>query len=597
VTTYRFDRCEVRPAERQLLVDGQPVPIGARAFDLLLALIERRDRVVSKNELLDVVWPGLVVEENNLQVQVGALRKVLGQNAIATVPGRGYRFTLQPEEDKASSLAPIPAANNTQSHPVVEAPVPAAPADARGPTGDSAARPAGAPGVSPRRLRWAAVSAAAILLIVLATLSWNYWKPASQTTHATVASAVGGTAPWFSVAILPFAAPGGGAADAQLAESLTRDLTVAFGRIRVVRVVSHALASTYKGKAIDARVVGRELNVRYLVEGEVRLAGEGFITDIQLIDTGTATQVWSNRLKLERGSAEQDPGALVTPLIQQLRVALSAAEHRRIGTQSASDATAMELVLRADNVLDRETDPLKGALEARKLYDEALRLDPSLIWALLGRGFTLDTELDLNRGVARDRLVQELDDLSMRAVVLDPDNPVVWRLRSKALAWQWRWDAALEANSKEQSLDPTRAGPIVERAWMMNMIGKPAEALPLMDRALALNPLDVLDVGPALRLRCRSYLVLGRYKDAIDACEKAGTFEDSWTVHLYLVAAYAHEGEVAKAEAAKAALLRRRPGFSIADLKARGTSNESAWLQQVETHLFAGLRKAGIPEQ
>ena len=592
MTTYRFDRCEVRPAERQLLVDGQLVPIGARAFDLLLALIERRDRVVSKNELLDVVWPGLVVEENNLQVQVGALRKVLGQNAIATVPGRGYRITLQPSEDKVSASPPTAAANS--SVPAnLESPALAGSADGNGSAGDSAARPAGAPGVSPRRLRWAAVSAAAILLIVLATLSWNYWKPASQTTHATVASAVGGTAPWFSVAILPFAAPGGGAADAQLAESLTRDLTVAFGRIRVVRVVSHALASTYKGKAIDARVVGRELNVRYLVEGEVRLAGEGFITDIQLIDTGTATQVWSNRLKLERGSAEQDPGALVTPLIQQLRVALSAAERRRIGTQSASDANALELVLRAGNVWEKETDPLKGALEARKLYDEALRLDPNLVDALLGRGATLNAELDFNPGT-RDRLVQELDVLSMRAVVLDPDDPRVWWLRSRALVWQWRWEAALEANSKEQSLDPTRAGPIVERAWMMNMIGKPAEALPLVDRALALNPLDV---GSALRMRCRSYLVLGRYKEAIGACEKAGTFEDLWVVHLYLVAAYAHEGEVAKAEAAKAALLRRRPGFSIADLKARGTSNEPAWLQQVETHLFAGLRKAGIPER
>ena len=121
-------------------------------------------------------------------------------------------------------------------------------------------------------------------------------------------------------------APSGGAADAQLADSLTRDLTVAFGRIRWARVVSYALASTYKGTAIDARVVGRELNVRYLVEGEVRSAGEGFITDIQLIDTGAATRAWSNRLQLERGSAEQDPGALVTPLIQQLRAALFAAE-------------------------------------------------------------------------------------------------------------------------------------------------------------------------------------------------------------------------------------------------------------------------------
>src|SRR5438309_8550030 len=89
----RFGRAEVRPSERQLLVDGRPVGLGARAFDVLLALVERRDRVVAKNELLDSVWPGLVVEENNLQVHISSLRKVLGPQAIATIPGRGYRFT------------------------------------------------------------------------------------------------------------------------------------------------------------------------------------------------------------------------------------------------------------------------------------------------------------------------------------------------------------------------------------------------------------------------------------------------------------------------------------------------------------------------
>ena len=593
MTTYRFDRCEVRPAERQLLVDGQPVPIGARAFDLLLALIERRDRVVSKNELLDVVWPGLVVEKQPAGAG-GSPEK--GSGAKRDRHGPRARLSHHAAAFGRQVVRFAPACGGQQQR-AVESRI----TSVRRKRGRKwihrrqRSPPGGRPRRVPRRLRWAAFSATAILLIVLATLSWDYWKPTSHTTNTTVASAVGGgAAPWFSIAILPFAAPGGAAADAQLADSLTRDLTVAFGRIRVVRVVSHALASTYKGKAIDARVVGRELNVRYLVEGEVRLAGEGFITDIQLIDTGSATQVWSNRLKLERGSAEQNPGALVTPLIQQLRVALSAAERRRIGTQAAIHPDAMELVLRAFNVWDKEVDPLKGALEARKLFDEALRLDPNLVEALLGRGWTLDTELDLNRDAARDRLVQELDDLSMRAVVLDPDSPTVWALRAQALAWRWRWEAALEANSKEQSLDPTRAAPIAWRAWMMNMIGKPAEALPLVDRALALNPLDV---GRALGMRCLSYLVLGRYKDAIGACEKAGTFEDWWTVHVYLVAAYAHEGEVAKAEAAKAALLRRRPGFSIADYKRAGYSNEPAWLQQNETHLFAGLRKAGIPER
>lgn len=92
---FRFGRFEVRPTERLLLLDGQPAELGARAFDLLVCLLDNRDRVMVKGEILDAVWPGLVVEENNLSVQVSALRKLLGTNAIATIPGRGYRFAQE----------------------------------------------------------------------------------------------------------------------------------------------------------------------------------------------------------------------------------------------------------------------------------------------------------------------------------------------------------------------------------------------------------------------------------------------------------------------------------------------------------------------
>ena len=110
--TYQFGRFELRPATRQLLVDQQPATLGARAFDLLLALLERRDRLVTKDELLELVWPGLVVEENNLQVQVSALRKLLGPEAIATVAGHGYRFTLEPAQAAASAPPPPPVAKH-----------------------------------------------------------------------------------------------------------------------------------------------------------------------------------------------------------------------------------------------------------------------------------------------------------------------------------------------------------------------------------------------------------------------------------------------------------------------------------------------------
>ena len=105
---YRYGSFELQPDQRRLLVDGRPVALGSRAFDVLLALVERAGQLVAKNALLDLVWPGLVVEENNLQVQVSALRKILGQEAIATIPGRGYRFTLVLEHE-AAAATPVPA--------------------------------------------------------------------------------------------------------------------------------------------------------------------------------------------------------------------------------------------------------------------------------------------------------------------------------------------------------------------------------------------------------------------------------------------------------------------------------------------------------
>src|SRR5262245_47199476 len=124
--SLRFGRIELQPHERRLLIDGEPKALGARAFDLLAALAERPGRLVAKRELIALVWPGQVVQENNLSAQMSALRKALGEDLIATIPGRGYRFVGRP--------SPAPAG-------APEAP----PAPASG--GDTAAAPAGA---SPR---------------------------------------------------------------------------------------------------------------------------------------------------------------------------------------------------------------------------------------------------------------------------------------------------------------------------------------------------------------------------------------------------------------------------------------------------------------
>lgn len=107
--SYRFDSFELRPAQRLLLDDGAPLAVGARAYDLLLVLIERRDRVVPQDELLNVVWPGLVVDQNNLRQHVSSLRKLLGADSVLTVPGRGYRFGRVLAESNSAPSSPLPA--------------------------------------------------------------------------------------------------------------------------------------------------------------------------------------------------------------------------------------------------------------------------------------------------------------------------------------------------------------------------------------------------------------------------------------------------------------------------------------------------------
>jgi predicted ATPase/DNA-binding winged helix-turn-helix (wHTH) protein len=121
---FRFGGARLDLARRQLRIGDRPARIGARAFDVLLALIERRERVVGKNELFELVWPGVVVAENNLQVHISALRKLLGPQAIATIPGRGYRFTAEVDAPAGGAI-PVAAAEPTS--PPAKSPPAAAP--------------------------------------------------------------------------------------------------------------------------------------------------------------------------------------------------------------------------------------------------------------------------------------------------------------------------------------------------------------------------------------------------------------------------------------------------------------------------------------
>jgi tetratricopeptide (TPR) repeat protein len=205
-------------------------------------------------------------------------------------------------------------------------------------------------------------------------------------------------------------------------------------------------------------------------------------------------------------------------------------------------------------------------------------------------------QLDSGPNPDHERMAHEADDLTRRALAIAGDDAFAWRVRAEALRLQYRWDAALDANATAMRLDPARASNLGNRALYMNWMGRPTEALPLTAKAIEIN---AAGRSFELRVACRAYLQLGRYDDAIAACEKSAAEDEYWTVHAYLVAAYAQKGETAKAATAKVELLKRQPKLTIKwykDLLLQVSDNTS-FHEQDETHLLAGLRKAGIPEE
>jgi tetratricopeptide (TPR) repeat protein len=169
-----------------------------------------------------------------------------------------------------------------------------------------------------------------------------------------------------------------------------------------------------------------------------------------------------------------------------LRSALISAEIQRVLALPLSALSGRELVVRAYAVIDKNQS-LAGAIEARKLVDEALRREPDLEPAFIARAWFSDYENDVDPKPDHDRIVREFDESTGRAISLDPSDPVAWQMRSFALIYLGRWDAALEASAMQIKLDPDDPDSYVARAWVVNMTGRPGEAVKLVERALAMN--------------------------------------------------------------------------------------------------------------
>jgi tetratricopeptide (TPR) repeat protein len=359
-----------------------------------------------------------------------------------------------------------------------------------------------------------------------------------------------------------------------------------------VLVVSAAPATGIDTRASDPRELGRQFNVRYVLEGDVLRDGKSNTVNFRLVDTATRSQVWSGRETFQDADVVSGSSVPLRVVATSLRYALIDAEIRRVKVPPIAALSASELVLRAF-ALGGEDPSLAGLSGAGKLVDEALRLEPDLVPALVLRAALINNEFEVDPSADRNRMTREQDRLTARAVQLDSADPAAWAWRAAALGSVGRWNAALEASAAAIKLDPYEPRWYLLRAGDMILMARLDDALEMANRALALYPGSALATATA----CEVHVLAGRTEEAIATCERASGHADDWAIHLALAAAYANHGEMAKAAAAKAEVLRIIPGLTIAQLRAKRASDNPEYVTLAETYWYAGLRKAGLPEK
>lgn len=428
---------------------------------------------------------------------------------------------------------------------------------------------------APRGRRWWAIAAPAVA--ALGAVAWFVAAPTPEQGPP-------------SLVVLPFDHPPQPPQIVALAETMTQQLTGAVSQLTDVAVIAPAVAARYAADRGDVRRIGRELKARYVVDGRIEQDGGAVRVAVHVVDTGGGSSLWSGQLQAEAGG-NSAPLALVGPLSDSLRAAVRSAELKRVAA-SKEASSAYAAALQAIDALERSTDGAQlPAIRAQ--FERALALDPQHVPALTGYAHTLvylADQADADEAVA---LLRQADEASLLAVTQRPDSAEAWAARGNVLLFRDQHDAATEAVQRGIRLNPYLVMLHAFDGQLHLAQDRGDAALAAFDRGIALNPTGPLH-GVLMQLRARALLVLGRFDEAIQSCERGIAFGAEWSDYMLLAAAYALRGDDRRAAQARSELLRLQPAFTIG--WHRGLiSSHSAQTRYVQT-LHDGLAKAGVPQ-
>jgi adenylate cyclase len=468
--------------------------------------------------------------------------------------------------------------------------------------------PASAPMASPRHrhsLR-AAIAAAIGAVLVVAGAAWWLRPVAKPSPTPAVAAATPIAqplvAPRLSIVVLPFTNLSSDPEQQYFADGITEDVTTDLSRIADMFVISRSTALTYRNKLVDSKQIGRELGVRYVLEGSVQRSGNQLRVTAQLIDAESDAHLWAERFDRDTG----DLLALQNEITSRIAIALNLELIGGEASRPTNNPDAMDYLLRARAVYLKPLSRANHA-EAVSLYERALALDPRSVEAKSNLAGTLAGRVMDNMTDSPAADIQRAQELVGQALASAPHYQSAHFARGQLLRAQGRPEDAIPEYEMVIALNRNSTGAYARLSWCKLFTGHIDEAIPLVEHAIRLSPRDPYIPNWYYQIGY-VHLLQSRTDEAIVWLERArGGNPTSPNIRAVLASAYGLKGETerAAAELAEARRLSRDDRYSdIAHLTAAGApqSGPEYWgvpkvRDLFEATYFAGLRKAGMPEE
>jgi TolB-like protein/class 3 adenylate cyclase/cytochrome c-type biogenesis protein CcmH/NrfG len=360
-----------------------------------------------------------------------------------------------------------------------------------------------------------------------------------------------------SLVVLPFVNMSGDPGQEYFSDGITEVLTNDLSQISSLFVIARNSAFTYKGRAVNTQDVGRELGVRYVVEGSVQKADDQVRVVAQLIDTTTGGHLWSQRYDrpLKDIFALQDE--IVQKIVTTLKLQLTLLGQGYLARKGTDNPEAYDYFLRGLEYFNRFSKEANA--QARQMYEKAIELDPKYAQAyvVLGLTYFYDWFVQWSRD---SQNLERAFELAQKATALDDSLPLAHQLLGEVYLWKKQHEQALAEAERALALNPNDAGSYVALWEILTYGGQPAEGLKMIEKALRLNPHSAYYVN----LLGWAYYWLGRYEEAVAAFKRAIPRSPNILVaHLGLAATYGALDREAEARAEGAEVLRISPDWSL----------------------------------